>query len=308
MSSGGLSGRVSSVSLEPLATTEADAYWKVFVEGRSDLPTRDLKVHMDRYLSLAPEEQRAHFAIKRGGHLVGTILLKPGTISGFSMSPSHADEAPAALLRGIDMLRASGSTAITAHFEDRYEPAFSSLGFQRVFARMRMEAAARKVPLPDGVRLQPPEEGEVLGLTSFLMAVYEGHMEQQFGLHSGPEEEWRGYVAALFKGDSGQYMPDASFVSLDEGHVMGAALITHWMGMPLVAELGVAPERRGRGLGRALLQAAMNRLAERGESTLALYVTVGNESAISLYRSMGFRQVGGQSVTARLELSEDSPA
>jgi len=113
-------------------------------------------------------------------------------------------------------------------------------------------------------------------------------------------------VAAIFKGESGQYMPDASYVSLDDGQIVGAVIITHWMGMPLVAEVGVWKERRGRGLGRALLQAAMNRLADRGESRLALYVTVGNDPAISLYRSMGFAQVGGQSVTARLESADDS--
>ena len=45
----------------------------------------------------------------------------------------------------------------------------------------------------------------------------------------------------------------------------------------------------------------MGRLAGRDELRLALYVTVGNDAAIALYRSMAFVQVGGQSVTARLE-------
>jgi len=298
--------RVASIALEPLSTTEAHAYWRTFVSGRSDLPTRDLKVHLDRYLSLPPEEQRAHFSIKQDGQIIGTILLKPGAISGFSMAPSHVAEASSALLRAIDMLRAAGSTAVTAQFEDRYEDPFASLGFRRIFTRTRMEAPTRKAPLLTDARLQPPEEGEVLGLTAFLMDVYEGHMEQAFGLHTGPEEEWREYVAAIFKGETGQYMPDASYVCLDASRIVGAILISHWMGMPLVAELGVAKDRRGRGLGRALLQAAMNRLVDRAEPTLALYVTVGNDPATSLYRDTGFVQVGGQSVTARLEAQEDS--
>ena len=146
-----------------------------------------------------------------------------------------------------------------------------------------------------------PEEAEVLGLTTFLMQVYDGHMEQQHGIHVGAEEEWRGYVAGLFKGDSGQYMPDASYVALEGGRIVGAILITHWMGMPLVAELGVAKDHRGKGLGRGLLQASMHRLAARDEPRLALYVTIGNDPAIALYRKMGFVQVGGESVTARLE-------
>ena len=96
-------------------------------------------------------------------------------------------------------------------------------------------------------------------------------------------------------------MPDASYVNLEGPRIAGAILVTHWMGMPLVAELGVAKERRGKGIGRALLQAAMNRLEGLGEPRLALYVTVGNDPAVALYRSMGFLQVGGQSVTARLD-------
>ncbi len=295
-----LEGRVA-IALEPLATSDAHAYWRVFVSGRGDLPTRDLTIHLDRYLALSPDEQRTHFSIKEGGRLLGTVRLSPGEISGFSMDPRHTGETTAALLKCVDFLRAAGTDAITAHFEDRYEAAFASLGFRRIFARMRMEAAAVSRLVPEGVRLVPPEEQEVLGITKFLMEVYDGHLEQAFGLHKGPEEEWRGYVAALFKGESGQYMPDASYVALDDARIVGAILVTHWLGTPLVAELGVAKDRRGKGLGRSLLQTAMNRLATRDETRLALYVTLGNDPAIGLYRSMGFEPVGGQSVTGRME-------
>ncbi len=289
------------VTLEPLQTSEAHAYWRTFVAGRTDLPTRDLKVHLDRYLALPPEDQRSHFSVKKDGRIIGTLRLGPSEISGFSMEPMFASEAAVTLLKAVDLLRAGGATTITGQFEDRYESTFVSLGFRRIFARMRMEAPTkRSVPTAD-LKMQPPEEAEVLGLTKFLMDVYDGHMEQAHGIHTGPEDEWRGYVAGLFKGDSGQYMPDASYVVLEGDRIVGAILITHWMGMPLVAELGVAKDRRGRGLGRALLQASMHRLAAREEPRIALYVTVGNDPAIALYRQTDFVQVGGKSVTARLE-------
>lgn len=288
------------IVLEPLQTIDAHAFWRVFVSGRSDLPTPDLKVHLDRYLALPQEEQRSHFAAKKDGQLIGTLRLGAGEISGFSMDPRHVDDAAAVLLKGVDQLRARDATAITGHFEDRYSDAFASLGFRRVFARMRMEAPTRKTPLRD-LPLQPPEEDEVLGLTKFLMEVYDGHMEQQYGMHVGSEEEWRGYLAGLLKGDSGRFMPDASYVILEEDRIVGSILVTHWMGMPLVAELGVAKDRRGRGLGRALLEQSMTRLAGLDETRIALYVTLSNDPAIALYRSLGFEQVGGQSVTARLE-------
>ncbi len=290
------------VSLEPLQTMEAHAYWRVFVSGRGDLPTPDLKVHLDRYLALPPEEQRAHFAFRKDGRIVGAIRLGPGEISGFSMDPAEAAETTGALLKAVDFLRAAGTGSITAHYEDRYEPSFVGLGFRRIFARMRMEAPTVRAPVPEGIRLIPPEEGEIARLTAFLMDVYDGHMEQRYGLHTGPEDEWREYVGGLLKGgDSGRFMPDASFVGMDGTGIAGAILVTHWMGMPLVAELGVAKGQRGQGLGRGLLQAAMNRLDGLGERRMALYVTIGNDPAVALYRSAGFVQVGGQSVTARLE-------
>jgi ribosomal protein S18 acetylase RimI-like enzyme len=291
------------VSIEPLQTTEAHAYWRVFVSGRTDLPTANLQVHLDRYLALSPEDQRSHFSVKKEGRIIGTLRLGPAEISGFSMDPSQGDEGAQALVKAVDLLRAGGATAIRAHYEERYEPAFASLGFRRVFARMRMEAPTtqRKADLPGDLKLQPPEEDEVLGLTKFLIDVYEGHLEQQFGLHVGSEAEWRGYVGGLFKGDSGRFMPDASYVALEGDRIVGAILVTEWMGMPLVAELGVAKDRRGQGVGRSLLEAAMNRLAGRDELRLALYVTLGNDPAVSLYRSLGFAQVGGKSVTSRLE-------
>src|SRR3989442_5462550 len=72
------------LSLEPLQTTDAHAYWQTFVSGRTDLPTSDLKVHLDRYLALPPEEQRSHFSrseehtseLQSRPHLVCRLLLE----------------------------------------------------------------------------------------------------------------------------------------------------------------------------------------------------------------------------------------
>src|SRR5438309_8643520 len=135
----GLAGDVS-LRLEPLQTTEAHAYWRVFLSGRTDLPTGDLKVHMDRFLALPPEEQRSHFSVKKDGRLIGTVRLGPAEISGFSMEPVSGAETATVLLKAVDLLRAGGATAIGAHFDDRYEPGFQSLGFRRVVAGMPMAA------------------------------------------------------------------------------------------------------------------------------------------------------------------------
>src|SRR2546427_9852995 len=128
----GLAGDMS-LRLEPLQTAEAHAYWRVFLSGRTDLPTGDLKVHMDRFLALSPEEQRSHFSVKKDGRMIGTVRLGPTEISGFSMNPSSADDTATALLKAVDLRRAGGRRATGAPFREPYERAVRSSGFRRLF-------------------------------------------------------------------------------------------------------------------------------------------------------------------------------
>jgi ribosomal protein S18 acetylase RimI-like enzyme len=52
--------------------------------------------------------------------------------------------------------------------------------------------------------------------------------------------------------------------------------------------LGRHPDFRGAGLGRLLLSKGVDRLAEKGASSLALDVTTSNTAALDLYRDFGF--------------------
>ncbi|HYM39607.1 MAG TPA: GNAT family N-acetyltransferase [Thermoplasmata archaeon] len=292
------------LGIEPLRSPDAHAYWSVFVAGRTNLPTRSVAAHVDRYLTLPTEEQRTHFAVREGDAIVGAMRLLPGTITGFSMDPAHRRDGSAAIIKAIDLLRTQGNGAITASFEDAYQRDFESLGFRRVFSRMRMEGATRRLPGP-GPTLKPPEEGEVPKLATFFRDVYEGHMEQAYGLHVGSVEYWREFVTGILRGGTGRFMPEASFVALEGERLTGAILVAYWMEGPLVAELGVVPDRRRQGVARALLSAASTRLVALEEPRWALYVTEGNEPAIRLYRAFGFEQVGGQTVTARLDAATE---
>lgn len=292
---------MGGITLTPLRSTEAHEYWRVFLAGRTDVPSRSVQAHLDRYLALPAEEQRTHLAIMNEGKIIGTLRLLPDTIAGFAIDPAHQELATMALIKAVDLLRSRGVKGITASYEDRYDPFFVALGFRRHFARMRMEAPTKRFALVAGTALKPPEESEVVHLANFFRDVYDGHLEQQYGMHVGNDEEWREYMAGVLKGEVGRFMPEASFVHLDGGHIVGAILMSHWMGAPLVAEIGVAKDRRGHGLGRALLEAASTRLEALGEPRWSLYVTLGNDDAIRLYESVGFLQAGGQTVTARLE-------
>ena len=61
-----------------------------------------------------------------------------------------------------------------------------------------------------------------------------------------------------------------------------------------LAELSVAPERRGRGLGRALLEAALARARSRSATHIDLGTAETDLAARALYESLGFSNREGK--------------
>ncbi|MDE0389897.1 MAG: GNAT family N-acetyltransferase [Rhodospirillales bacterium] len=59
-----------------------------------------------------------------------------------------------------------------------------------------------------------------------------------------------------------------------------------------VLSLGVAPAARQRGVARALMNAAIESVSQRGLNTLYLEVAEDNDAALCLYRELGFAPVG----------------
>ena len=73
----------------------------------------------------------------------------------------------------------------------------------------------------------------------------------------------------------------------------GAMVGYNWLkvepgGTGEVYVIGVAPEAAGRGLGRALMNAGLDRLRARGCTAVELYVESDNTAAVRLYRGLGF--------------------
>jgi ribosomal protein S18 acetylase RimI-like enzyme len=77
----------------------------------------------------------------------------------------------------------------------------------------------------------------------------------------------------------------------------------------LLEDLYVAADARGAGLGRALVQATIDRARERGSRRIELDTAERNEAAVALYRSFGFDDrayEGGRALLLRLWLDRQA--
>ena len=77
-------------------------------------------------------------------------------------------------------------------------------------------------------------------------------------------------------------------VDRDGGELRGAATFQLVAGTADLHRVGVAPAHRGRGIGRALVEAGIAWAAERRAHRVLLEVEHDNAAALALYRGLGF--------------------
>jgi ribosomal protein S18 acetylase RimI-like enzyme len=131
---------------------------------------------------------------------------------------------------------------------------------------------------PSGVaiaRYRPGEDDEAVHALIYVDAAWAevpGHTQRSL-------EAWRSTLTRDYRG----------WVARRDGRPVGwVAGRVFSDGRGWVEQLAVARSARGLGLGRALLLHSLAELRERGATSLALGVQGENESAISLYRHVGF--------------------
>lgn len=89
------------------------------------------------------------------------------------------------------------------------------------------------------------------------------------------------------------YLDESGFLVADEdgavvGYIVATLVPNHGRPLGHVKDLAVHPDRRGQGIGRALLAHALSVLGARGAASVKLEVRADNEPAIGLYRQFGF--------------------
>jgi GNAT superfamily N-acetyltransferase len=139
-----------------------------------------------------------------------------------------------------------------------------------------------------------------------------------------PHPDWDFYLAEIsdIRGRAGRTVVLGAF---EHGRPLGTVTLEVEQkieddGTPLapnsanVRMLGVAPEARRRGVGRALMEATIAEARARGKRVLTLNTTEEMRSAVAMYEAMGFLrgkdlvfESGFRLQSYRLELAPESP-
>ena len=115
---------------------------------------------------------------------------------------------------------------------------------------------------------------------------------REFDEPTPPVDELAERIAQLLRGDTVALLagdgPDGLAVLRFRPAIWSSGLECY------LAELYVAPARRGRGLGRALMEAAIREARDRGADTMEIGVDEPDIPARRLYESLGFtNRTGG---------------
>lgn len=79
------------------------------------------------------------------------------------------------------------------------------------------------------------------------------------------------------------------FIAELEGRIIGKVNLQFVAGLGGIYGLGILPEHRGKGYGRELLMQSIEKLQNMKATKIMLQVEANNESALSLYKSVGFQ-------------------
>jgi len=95
--------------------------------------------------------------------------------------------------------------------------------------------------------------------------------------------EARGHIARELEGSSSIFL-----VAEVDGNLAGAVLGTHDGRKGWINRLSVAPKHRQKGIGRALVQAVEERLAEIGIEIVTCLVETWNEGSMAFFKAIGY--------------------
>jgi len=150
------------------------------------------------------------------------------------------------------------------------------------------------------IRLYRPDDLDrikKLTIESFPGVTLEHNVEEKLGLLGGRDWRWR---KARHIDEDVQVNPGGIFVA-DVGQIVGyvTTRVDHDAGKGRIPNLAVAADWRGRGLGRELIDRALDYFREEGLEYAVIETMAQNAAGDHLYQACGFVEVARQIHFAR---------
>ncbi|MBF4457697.1 mycothiol synthase [Pseudoclavibacter sp. VKM Ac-2867] len=241
----------------------------------------------DTLLSLG---ERRLTAINDSGRLIAAALtrdLDDGTVEGeLVVHPEHRRRGLGGELS--DAVTGEAAPVFWAHGNLAGAVALaSSRGLDAVRTLLKLgrpltAADAETVSAPDGYSISPFAPDDADDFLALNAIVFRSHPEQGAldapGLQARQSTDW-------FNADDFLLLRDA------DGTLLGYNWLKREGDEVEIYVVGIAPQAAGRGLGRALMQAGLERMHSTGAKRTSLYVEGDNDAALSLYRSLGYEQL-----------------
>jgi ribosomal protein S18 acetylase RimI-like enzyme len=210
---------------------------------------------------------------------------------GLRDTPGLAERVAGALLA---MARRQKVEYIRAGVHEPYWAALAARGFLEQKRRMTMRHDLRALqPISPMSNARPVRPADRAALGRLLRDAYADTVDDE-----GEDLAiWAAHVSDIQRGQFGPFLPVMSFVTPVEPPLSSATLVVEGApGCAVLGQVATLPELSSRGLARRLIGCSLAALAGANYHTCFLEVTLSNDNAVHLYRSLGFQPVGPQIV------------
>lgn len=155
---------------------------------------------------------------------------------------------------------------------------------------VRFDGEVSPSELPKGLRMRPPIPADAPDLIEAFIETFEDGVEFCDWTEDMINTHARTSITEYFDGRRGEPM-EVSSVALEGDSIVGAALLCRRDGEPVLDLLMVRPGFRRRGIARAIVGEAIEKLRERGEGEkLRSAHHAANEESTQWHRAFGFEE------------------
>lgn len=287
------------------ARSEDAQVWVGLRHAGKEQPTPDeVKLEVERFRSASLDVAESRYLVWDEDAPIACVELcrlgRVVDIRDLAMAADYIHERGVAVVQAVRRLAEQFGSVLTAEYPEAQSRFFLGAGFrQNTRTRMTISLAGYEsgpVSIPPGIRMRHPRPEDEPAVAAMAYRNYTGTPDAD--MVSSSLEQAQYMIRAMFGGAYSRFLPGCSFLAEEESGALVASCLVGDVSreegerVAWILDISLAEEWRGKGLGRAMLMSSLNAGKEAGFERAGLIVTIGNDRARALYRSLGFEAYG----------------